>query len=77
MKFEADLKEMKASLEKQQAVHDNLIEAKAKLEIKLDIQKAGNEDLEVGDSFFNLHKGRVDVPIVLFCSGIAKKGGGF
>ena len=51
-KSEADLKEMKASLEKQQAVHDNLIEAKAKLEIKLDIQKAGNEDLKVGDFLF-------------------------
>ena len=46
-KFEAELKETKASLEKQQAGHDKLIEAKAKLEMKLDIQKTDNEDLKV------------------------------
>ena len=46
-KFEAELKETKASLEKQQAGHDKLIEAKAKLEMKLDIQKTDNEELKV------------------------------
>ena len=47
-KFEAELKETKGSLENQQAGHDKLIEAKAKLEIKLDIQKTDNEELKVG-----------------------------
>jgi len=45
-KFEAELKETKGSLENQQAGHDKLIEAKAKLEIKLDIQKTDNEELK-------------------------------
>ena len=49
-KFEAELKETKGSLEKQQAGHDKLIEAKAKLEMKLEIQKADNEGLKVRDN---------------------------
>ena len=54
-KFEAELKETKTSLEKQQAGHDKLIEAKAKLEIKLDIQKNDNEELKVRKNYKSKH----------------------
>ena len=50
-KADAELREAKASLEQQAAGHDKLVEAKAKLECKLDIQKRDNEDLKVIDTF--------------------------
>ena len=46
-KSAAELRETKASLEQQLAGHDKLVEAKAKLECKLDIQKRDNEELKV------------------------------
>ena len=56
-KADAELREAKASLEQQAAGHDKLVEAKAKLECKLDIQKRDNEDLKVIDTFKKGGKG--------------------
>lgn len=46
-KATAELKETKASLDQQIAGRDKLVEAKVKLECKLDIQKRDNEELKV------------------------------
>ena len=46
-KAAAELKETKASLEQHIAAWDKLVEAKVKLEVKLDIQKRDNEELKV------------------------------
>ena len=47
VKAEAELRETKASLEEQLVGHDKLVEAKAKLEIQLDIKKDENKELKV------------------------------
>merc|ERR1712150_307099 len=53
-KTAAELKETKASLEQHIAGRDNLVEAKVKLECKLDIQKRDNEELK---KFKRAHEG--------------------
>ena len=47
VKAKAELRETKASLEEQLVGHDKLVEAKAKLEIQLDIKKDENKEFKV------------------------------